>query len=190
MAKGSVLRAVELSDPTSQSVEPTPLRIDIGAGKTKLDGWEGIDAIDFGQKHVHDVRKGLPFADNSVDEARSSHFVEHLTWEERVGFFNELYRVLKPKATAIIITPDWKHDCFYGDPTHKAPLSQWYPLYLNKAWRDSNAPHVSYTCDFDYTTAGSWDQNIENRNLETRMFMMNNYVNCWRDLIITLTARK
>ena len=165
------------------------MRLDIGCGKTKMDGWEGIDSIDFGQKHVHDIRNGIPFPDASIDEVRSSHFVEHLTWDERINFFNELYRVLKPKATATIITPDWKHDCFYGDPTHKAPLSQWYPLYLNKLWRDANAPHVPYTCDFDYTTAGSWDQAIELRSPEVKGFMMHNYVNCWRDLIIALTKK-
>ena len=172
-------------------MEPAPVRLDIGCGKTKMDGWEGIDAIDFGQKHVHDVRKGLPFADSSVDEVRSSHFVEHLTGSERIAFFNELYRVMKPKATAQIITPNWSHACAYGDPTHQwPPMSQWYPLYLHKDWREANAPHTSYTCDFDHVIAGSWDQSIELRNPETRSFMMNHYSNAWRDLIVTLTSKK
>ena len=191
MAKNSALRAVELPLPGTESVEPAPLRLDIGCGKTKLDGWEGIDAIDFGQKHVHDVRKGLPFADNSVDEVRSSHFVEHLTGSERIAFFNELYRVMKPKATAQIITPNWSHSCAYGDPTHQwPPMSQWYPLYLHKEWREANAPHTSYTCDFDHVIAGSWDSSLELRNPETRSFMMNHYTNGWRDLIVTITSKK
>ena len=190
MAKGQLLRAVELPDPAAQPVESTPLRLDIGCGKTKMDGWEGIDAIDFGQKHVHDVRNGLPFADASLDEVRSSHFVEHLTGSERVAFFNELYRVMKPGATAQIVTPNWSHACAYGDPTHQwPPMSQWWPLYLNKAWRDGNAPHVAFACDFDHVIAGSWDQAIETRNMETRSFMMQNYVNTWRDLICTLTRK-
>ncbi len=79
MAKGQVLRAVELPVSAVEPVASEPLRLDIGCGKTKMDGWEGIDAIDFGQKHVHDVRQGLPFQDDSVSEVRSSHFVEHLT---------------------------------------------------------------------------------------------------------------
>ena len=191
MAKGSVLRAVELSDPTAQSVERAPLRIDIGCGKTTPEGWEGVDAIDFGQKHVHDIRKGLPWLeDNSVDEVRSSHFVEHLTGAERIPFFNELHRVMKPKATALIVTPNWSHSCAYGDPTHQwPPMSEWYPLYLNKQWRDANAPHAAYTCDFDHVVAGSWDQSIESRNPETKSFMMRHYSNAFRDLIITLTKR-
>lgn len=187
--KGSALRAVEL--PPAQTEAVQPLKLDIGCGKTKLDGWEGVDAIDFGQKHVHDVRKGLPFADSSLDEVRSSHFVEHLTGAERVAFFNELWRVMKPNATAQIVTPNWSHSCAYGDPTHQwPPMSQWYPLYLNRAWREGNAPHVGYTCDFDHVVAGSWDQSIELRNPETKGFMMDKYTNTFRDLIITLTKRE
>ena len=191
MAKGAVLRVAKLPDPTVEHVEPEPLRLDIGCGKTKMDGWEGIDSIDFGQKHVHDVRKGLPFADNSVSEVRSSHFVEHLTGQERIAFFNELWRVMKDGATAQIVTPNWSHACAYGDPTHQwPPMSQWYPLYLHKEWRANNAPHVGYTCHFDHVIAGSWDASIEGRNPETKSMMMNNYTNAWRDIIVTLTCRK
>ena len=191
MAKGSVLRAVELPDPTSELVVSLPTRLDIGCGKTTPEGWVGIDAIDFGQKHVLDVRKGIPYPDDSVDEVRSSHFVEHLTGEERIAFFNELYRVMKKDATAIIVTPNWSHSCAYGDPTHQwPPMSQWYPLYLHKDWRAANAPHAPYTCHFDHTIAGSWDAAIEGRNPETKSMMMSNYTNAWRDLIVTLTCRK
>jgi SAM-dependent methyltransferase len=216
--KGNVLRAVELSDPTLP--EPAPsLRLDIGCGKTTPEGWVGIDRLDFGQAVVADVSvvpwsfksdcKALPveakpnpkatgdwdlshwvLPDNSVDEVRSSHFVEHLTGAERVEFFNELWRVMKPNATALIITPNWSHSCAYGDPTHQwPPMSQWYPLYLHRDWRAANAPHAPFTCHFDHVIAGSWDQSIESRNQEAKSFMMDKYVNAWRDLIVTLTKR-
>lgn len=172
-----------------EEVAQVKLKIDLGCGKTTPEGWEGIDSLDFGQKHVLDLRKGLPFEDSSVDEARSSHFVEHLTWDERIAFFNELYRVMKPGATALIITPHWSHACFYGDPTHKAPLSEWYVNYLKKEWRDSQAPHAPYTCDFDFIIAGSWDGKLNGRNQEYTQMAMNTQINAWRDLIVTLTKR-
>lgn len=191
MAKGSVLRKVEIA-PQGEAVPAPPLRIDVGCGKTTPEGWEGVDAIDFGQKHVHDVRKGMPWlADNSVDEVRSSHFVEHLTGTERIAFFNELWRVMKKDATALIITPNWSHACAYGDPTHQwPPMSQWYPLYLHRDWRATNAPHAAYTCHFDHVIAGSWDAGLEVRTMEYRQFAMHNYINGWRDLIVTLTKRE
>jgi hypothetical protein len=190
MAKGNVVRKLEIA-PQGEAAPEVPLRLDIGCGKTTPEGWVGIDAIDFGQKHVHDVRQGIPYADNSVAEVRSSHFVEHLTGVERVAFFNELWRVMKDGATALIITPNWSHSCAYGDPTHQwPPMSQWYPLYLHREWRAANAPHVGYTCHFDHVVAGSWDASLETRNQEYKQTAMNQYTNSWRDLIVTLTARK
>jgi hypothetical protein len=69
-------------------------------------------------------------------------------------------------------------------------MSQWYPLYLHKEWRAANAPHAPYTCHFDHTVAGSWEAALETRNQEYKTFAMSNYTNSWRDLIVTLTARK
>jgi len=171
--------------------EPAKVLLDIGCGRTKQEGVTGIDAIDFGQDIVHDVRNGLPmYEDNSVDAISSSHFVEHLTGDERVDFFNEVYRVLKVGGTCHVVTPNWSHACAYGDPTHKwPPMSPWYPLYLNKGWRDANAPHTGYICDFDYVLSGSWEQNIEGRNQQYKEFAMSNWINNWRDLIVTLTKR-
>lgn len=170
--------------------EPVRFCIDIGSGKNPKAGFVGIDAIDFGQKYVHDVRKGLPFEANTVDEVNSSHFVEHLTGTERVAFFNDLYRVMKVGAVATIVTPNWSHACAYGDPTHQwPPMSSWYALYLDKSWRDSQAPHGAYTCDFVGSVAGKWDARLNGRDYEFTQVAMNNETNAWRDLVCTLTKR-
>jgi hypothetical protein len=181
---------IELAQVHVPAAAAAILRIDIGCGRGTPEGWEGIDVINFGQKHVMDVRSGIPYKDNTVDEVRSMHFVEHLTGEERVAFFNDLYRVMKVGSQALIVTPNWSHSCAYGDPTHQwPPMSSWYPLYLNKAWRESQAPHAPYNCDFDHVVAGSWDQAIESRNQEYKTMAMNAQTNAWRDLIVTLTKR-
>lgn len=171
-------------------LEETIIRLDLGCGKNKRPDFIGVDAIAFEGVDVHhDLTKAWPWPDESVTEAYSSHFVEHLEWPERVHFFNELHRVLKKGATAQIITPHWAHACFYGDPTHKAPMSEWYANYLNKAWRDVNAPHTGYTCDFDFVVAGGFDEWLASRSMETRMFAMARYVNSTRDLIVNLTKK-
>lgn len=99
------------------------------------------------------------FMDNSVDEVHCAHFIEHLTnlgdkWE-RVLFFNELFRILKPGATAHLVFPHWCSNRFYGDPTHKEPFSEMGFYYLGREWRMANAPHTDieynpngYSCDF------------------------------------------
>lgn len=184
------------------------LRIDLGCGRVKSDGWVGIDSLDFAHNVIADLSVGpwvfpkddrLPrsmfdprtLPDNSVDEARSFHFVEHLTGPQRVQFFNELYRVLKPGAGASIVVPHWSHACAYGDPTHQwPPMSEWACFYLNKAWRDANAPHAGYTCDFDHPNiVGTWDPTLESRTNETKQFMMSKNINSTRDLQFLIVKR-
>lgn len=182
---------MKLAQVKKTKAEAPRVCIDIGCGKNPREGFVGIDAINFGQKHVLDVRKGIPYKPNAVDEVHSSHFVEHLTGPERVNFFNDLWRVMKNGATATIITPNWSHACAYGDPTHQwPPMSPWWPLYLDKQWRDGNAPHVGFKCDFVGGVAGSWDARLNGRNPEFTQNAMNEQTNAWRDLIVTLTARK
>jgi predicted SAM-dependent methyltransferase len=174
------------------------LKLDLGCGKNKTKSQNehpfiGVDSIAFdGVDVVHDLRiTPWPWEDNSVDEVFSSHFLEHLAGGERVVFFNELHRVMKPGASALIVTPDWAHACAYGDPTHQwPPMSSWYALYLNKEWRDQNAPHVNYTCDFDWMHGVAWDEWLNVRNDEMKQFAMARYVNSVRDLHITLVKRQ
>lgn len=194
------------------------LKLDIGCGTRKTNSLDehpfiGVDIIPFdGVDVVHDVRvTPWPWEDGSVDEVFSSHFLEHLTGEERISFFNELHRVMKVGGKALIITPDWSHSCSYGDPTHKwPPLSAWYPLYLNKAWRAVNAPHVDgafetknelatgvsyhsistgYTCDFDWVIGYGMDERLLARSDDHRNHAIQFYTNSARDLHVTLVKR-
>lgn len=174
------------------------MKLDLGCGSRKQPGFEGVDHHPFeGVDHVLDLRQRWPWDDSSVDEVHSSHFVEHLTNPERVHFWNELYRVLKPGkfengqpvgGTARIIVPNWSHASAYGDPTHQwPPFSEWAVLYLDKQWRAGNAPHTDLTCDFLYITGGSWDEWLATRHEKT--FAMQRYTNSCRELFFTLVKR-
>lgn len=82
-----------------------PIKIDIGCGMNKIDEHIGIDILDYDQEIVWDVRCGLPLPDNSVELVHSSHFFEHLTWEEVVKLFPEIVRVCSYGAIVTIIVP-------------------------------------------------------------------------------------
>ena len=175
-----------------------PHKLDLGCGKNKQAGFVGVDAIKFDNVDtVADLRKAWPWADDSVDEVRCSHFLEHLTPPERIHFANELYRVLRKGSSATITTPYSGNDCAYGDPTHQwPPVSGWTYLYWNKEWRKTQAPHVDsefnpagLACDFDYTIGGSWEPWLQTRNMEYRVFAMQHYINAQRDVICTLTKK-
>lgn len=173
------------------AVVEKPLKLDLGSGKNTREGFEGVDSRDFGQKHIADLRKPWPWKDSIVEEAHSSHFVEHLTAPERINFVNELYRVLIPGGKCQVITPHWASNRAYGDLTHQwPPVSEMWFYYLDKNWREQNAPHNDfYTCDFLATWGYSLHQNIVPRNQEYQQHALQFFKEAAQDIICTLTKR-
>jgi predicted SAM-dependent methyltransferase len=89
-------------------VEAPPMKkLDLGCGDNKMEGFIGVDICKTDSVDVvHDLTiTPWPFEDDSIDEARASHFFEHLKPEERILFMNELFRVLKKGAGCLLITP-------------------------------------------------------------------------------------
>jgi ubiquinone/menaquinone biosynthesis C-methylase UbiE len=166
------------------------MKIDIGCGTNCKEGFEGIDSIDFGQKYVGDALEVLKgFDDDSVEEFHCSHFIEHLDWPQRIIFFNELGRVLKQGAKGQLIVPHWNSCRFYGDPTHKEPMSEFAFYYLSAEWRKVNAPHVPYTCDLDCTWGYSLHPSIVTRTVEFQQYAMQWFKEACQDIICNVTKK-
>jgi len=172
------------------------LKLDLGCGKTKKEGFSGIDRIKFeGVDCVCDFRfEKLPFKDDSVGEVHASHVVEHLTADERCHLFNELYRVMKVDAKITMICPYWGSSRAYGDPTHKwPPIGEMWFFYLDRAWREQNAPHTDkiyekngYNCHFTSTWGYSLHQQLLTKNDEFKQFAINFYKEAVQDIIATI----
>lgn len=60
---------------------------------------------------VHNIAKGLPFPDASVDAVYHSHVLEHLDRAAVPAFFEEIRRVLKPGGVHRIVVPDFEKRC-------------------------------------------------------------------------------
>ena len=141
-------------------IKSEPLKLDLGCGKNKTEGFHGVDVKKFaGVDTVCDLMGKWPWKDETVAEIRMNHCLEHFTGPQRVHIFNEMYRVMQKGATAVIVTPSWSSNRAYGDFTHQwPPVSEMLYWYLNKKWRDENAPDTDiewrsdgYTCDFEAT---------------------------------------
>lgn len=74
------------------------VKLNLGCGKNKLDGWENYDA-------EVDITKPLPFEHNYAEYIFAEHVVEHVTYEEALSFFRECHRVLKPRGVVRIAVP-------------------------------------------------------------------------------------
>jgi hypothetical protein len=169
------------------------MKLDLGCGTRKQEGFIGVDSITFpGVDVVSDALDYLKtLEDKSVEYINMSHFLEHFTGPQRVELMNECYRVLKDFGIVLVTCPSWSHERAYGDPTHQwPPVTSWTFFYMNKAWRDVNAPHCGYTCNFDWSVVGTWDQNdpyINFKNNETKSILMTHEINITTDVIATLT---
>ena len=63
------------------------------AGPVK-NGWVNVDIS--GADINHDLTKGVPLDDNTVDAVYSSHVFEHIPYRELLKVIKEINRVLKP----------------------------------------------------------------------------------------------
>jgi predicted SAM-dependent methyltransferase len=80
--------------------------VELGAGNRRGQGeWLTIDMND--QCDLYwDLRRGIPFPDESIQKLYSSHFFEHLSFAESQRFLDECKRVLVPNGQFSICVPN------------------------------------------------------------------------------------
>jgi len=179
-------------------VPGVPLKLNLGSGPTKMDGFISVDSIKFHNVDVvTDLNNCWPWLDNSVEEVHASHVIEHFDAIQRVHFYNELWRVLKVGAKATLIAPHWSSGRAYGDPTHKfPPIAGFSFFYLLKSWRMAQAPHTDfqhwpqgYKCDLDCTWGFSLHPQVASRNQEYQQHALTFWIEAAQDVIYTLVKR-
>lgn len=183
---------------------PEPVRLDLACGQNKAEGFVGVDAVeldgvdftcDLSQTPWHfyqpGSRNGLGklLVSDSVDTVRCSHFFEHLDGPERIGFMNELYRVMKLYHSAEIIVPYGMNGRAVQDPTHKwPPVVENSFLYFYAPWMKANGlDHYPIHCNFWFSYDPIVSEEWDIRSDETRLFAMKHYNNVVSDLRVVLT---
>ena len=85
-----------------ENAQPASVRLDLGAGKASPPGF-----MPLGHGHGSEIYPLSPFADNSVDEIRASHCLEHFSHRQVPHVLAEWVRVLKPGGLLSIAVPDF-----------------------------------------------------------------------------------
>jgi cephalosporin hydroxylase len=113
------------------------VKIDIGCGQNKREGFIGIDvALGPQVDYVLDIeRDQLPFEDNSVDYVFSNHTFEHITSPQNI--LREIVRVCRHNALVEIWTPYLK--------SNDAFLLGHFSFYNESIWK-----HICYEYDGFY----------------------------------------
>lgn len=110
-------------------------------------GWLNIDtapleqfAIAYGyQFRRYDLRFGLPFSPGTVDLLYASHFLEHLTYEDGLGFLKAARAALKPGGILRLAVPSaWKLMERYRDGT----MGELDPMNASAASYSHDAPKL------------------------------------------------
>jgi predicted SAM-dependent methyltransferase len=92
---------------TLRGLPAKDLRLNVGCGPNALPGWVNIDmARAPGVDVVWDLRRGLPFADESCAVVFGEHVVEHMPKEAAEFMAREARRVLQPGGVLRLSTPD------------------------------------------------------------------------------------
>jgi predicted SAM-dependent methyltransferase len=81
------------------------LKLHLGCGTVRLDGWVNIDLETRADLKL-DVRRPLPFGDGAAKLIYHEHLMEHLTVEEGTACLRDWFRLLAPGGVLRIATPD------------------------------------------------------------------------------------
>jgi hypothetical protein len=102
------------------------MKLNLGCGHRKLDGWLNVDHSDAcGPDLVCDLEaRPWPWPDDSVEAVEMRHILEHLGGDTGtfLGIIAELWRVCADGATVTVVVPHPRHDAFLVDPTHVRPV--------------------------------------------------------------------
>lgn len=88
------------------------VRINLGSGQRKFNGWVNIDINPrWEPDYVADGAHLPMFGDNEVDMIVAHHTLEHYGCGEGSGMLQECHRILKPGGSLIITVPDMHALC-------------------------------------------------------------------------------
>lgn len=91
--------------PADPSTLTSTVRLHVGSGKARLEGWINLDYQDLpGVDVVCDVTKGLKFS--NVEAVFAEHFLEHLALADAIDFLEECHKVLVPGGWVRLSTPN------------------------------------------------------------------------------------
>lgn len=109
-----------------------PRILDVGCGIKKYPGAIGIDN---NKASAADVLCDLdhvpyPFRDNSFDEIRVIHVIEHVS--NVIRAMEEFHRLARPGGRIFLVTPHYTDFSSFCDPTHKWHLTSYSFRYFGE----------------------------------------------------------
>src|SRR5690349_2726046 len=92
------------------------MRLNLGCCDAPLAGFINVDFAAAPGVEAADLRQQWPWPDGSVEYVRAWDIIEHLP--DKIFTMNELWRVMRPGATAEVAVPTTEGPGAWQDPTH------------------------------------------------------------------------
>lgn len=141
-------------------LESHPVRLNIGAGKKRHDGWISIDCD--GDADVTCDIRSIPLPDSCADDLMAIHVIEHFFIWEVPAILAEWKRLLKPGGKIVLELPDLMKCCrafvngaphqegrqgIFGDHSLRNPLMMhkwgWLPKELASVMKQAGFVEVT-----------------------------------------------
>lgn len=123
--------------------------LNLGCGSHFHKDWVNVDFSSTAEGVIaHNLREGIPFADNEFDVVYHSHVLEHFSKAKAPNFLNECHRVLKPGGIIRIAIPD---------------LEQIAKLYLKNLKKAAKGDKQAES-DYDWIMLEMFDQMVRNKS--------------------------
>ena len=108
------------------------LILDVGCGVNKYPGAIGLDRnLNTSADVIADLDHfPFPFRDNSFQEVRVIHVIEHVS--DVIRSMEEFHRLLAPGGRLIIVTPHYTDFSSFCDPTHRWHLNSFSMRYFGQ----------------------------------------------------------
>lgn len=104
------------------------MRLNIGAGGTKKDGFVSVDAFN-NKADIIKPADNTGFGEESIDEIFSSHMLEHIDRSELIPTLKHWHKILKKGSRVVVLVPnaelyliEWIEAANRGDYKH---LQEW-----------------------------------------------------------------
>jgi predicted SAM-dependent methyltransferase len=134
-----------------------PVKLNLGCGPNRKDGWVNIDLFNSGADLQLDLREPWPFPDNSVSYIYSEHVFEHFEFHVEVPhFLREAFRVLNSGGLFDVVVPETGAPLkAYGDEGASywsCEAKRWHP-----EWCQTKLDHINYHFRQDGEHKYAWD---------------------------------
>jgi predicted SAM-dependent methyltransferase len=110
------------------------IKLNLACGDDYIDGYINVDLYHEGKVDARFDVSSMPYEDNSVDEIKAFHIIEHFDWHKGIATLKEWHRVLKPNGRLYLETPDFLESCkefIKSSPDNRIGL---YGHFFSTSW--------------------------------------------------------